>query len=69
LGEVTSVNITSDPTGFSYYDDALFIYELSARVREGRKLSSIMPFGEFANLTNDDLKAIFAFANAAAGRA
>ena len=28
---------------------------------KARKLSSIMPFGEFANLTDDDLKAIFAY--------
>jgi hypothetical protein len=28
---------------------------------KARKLSSIMPFGEFTNLTDDDLKAIFAY--------
>jgi hypothetical protein len=28
---------------------------------QARKLSSIMPFGEFGNLTDDDLKAMFAY--------
>ncbi len=60
-GEVTSPNITSDPTGISYYDDALFIRALRTGYVNARKLSSIMPFGEFANLTNDDLKAILAY--------
>jgi mono/diheme cytochrome c family protein len=60
-GEVTSANITPDTTGISYYDEALFIQALRAGYVKARKLSSIMPFGEFGNLTDDDLKAIFAY--------
>jgi hypothetical protein len=58
---VTSANITQDPSGISYYDDALFIKTLRTGYVGARQLSSIMPFGEFQNLTDDDLKAIFAY--------
>ena len=60
-GEVTSANITPDASGIGYYDEALFHPGHAHRICEGRKLNSIMPFGEFANLTDDDLKAIFAY--------
>lgn len=60
-GEVASANITSDPTGISYYDEAQFIQTLRTGYVKARKLSSIMPFGEFVNLTDNDLKAIFAY--------
>jgi mono/diheme cytochrome c family protein len=60
-GEVTSANITPDPSGISYYDEATFIQVMRTGYVKARKLSSIMPFGEFANLTDDDLKAIFAY--------
>lgn len=60
-GEVTSANITSDPSGIGYYSEAGFITALRAGYVGARKLSSIMPFGEFKNLTDEDLKAIFAF--------
>jgi mono/diheme cytochrome c family protein len=60
-GEVTSANITPDASGISYYDEATFIQVMRTGYVKARKLSSIMPFGEFANLTDDDLKAIFAY--------
>ena len=58
---VTSANITQDPSGISYYDEALFIKALRTGYVGARELSSIMPFGEFQNLNDDDLKAIFAY--------
>jgi hypothetical protein len=58
---VTSANITQDPSGISYYDDALFIKRLRTGYVGARELSSIMPFGEFQNLSDDDLKAMFAY--------
>ena len=58
---VTSANITQDPSGISYYDEALFIKVLRTGYVGARQLSSIMPFGEFQNLNDDDLKAIFAY--------
>jgi len=60
-GDVNSVNITPDPSGISYYDEALFIQTLRTGHVGARKLSSIMPWGYFRNLTDDDLKAIFAY--------
>ena len=60
-GEVNSANITPDPSGISYYDEALFIKTLRTGHVGSRKLSAIMPWGYFRNMTDDDLKAIFAY--------
>ena len=60
-GEVTSLNITPDPSGISYYDEAMFIRTLRTGHVGARKLNSIMPWGYFRNMTDDDLKAIFAY--------
>lgn len=60
-GEVTSANITPDPSGISYYDEALFVKTLRTGQVGARKLNSIMPWGYFRNMTDDDLKAIFAY--------
>jgi mono/diheme cytochrome c family protein len=60
-GEVTSANITLDASGISYYDEATFIEAMRTGYVKARKLSSIMPFGEFTNLNDDDLKAMFAY--------
>ena len=60
-GEATSANITFDPSGIGYYDEATFINALRTGYAGARKLNSIMPFGEFRNLGDEDLKAIYAF--------
>ncbi len=60
-GEVTTANITPDPSGISYYDEALFLQVIRTGYVKARKLNSIMPFGAYKNLTDDDLKAIFAY--------
>jgi mono/diheme cytochrome c family protein len=60
-GEVTTANITPDPSGISYYDEALFVQVIRTGYVKARKLNSIMPFGAYKNLTDDDLKAIFAY--------
>jgi hypothetical protein len=60
-GEATSANITADVSGIGYYDEATFVKVLRTGYVGARKLNSIMPFGEFQNLTDDDLKAIFAY--------
>lgn len=60
-GDATSANITPDASGISYYDEATFIQAMRTGYVKARKLSSIMPFGEFANLNDDDLKAMFAY--------
>jgi len=59
--EVFSRNLTPDPTGIPYYDDALFLEALrKGRVRT-RDLTPIMPWVVFRNMTDDDLRAIHAY--------
>jgi mono/diheme cytochrome c family protein len=60
-GQVTSANITPDPSGISYYDEKLFIEVLRTGHVGARKLNSIMPWDYFRNMTDEDLKAIFAY--------
>lgn len=60
-GKVASANITSDPSGIPYYDEALFVSALRTGYVKARKLTPIMPWHIFRNLTDEDLKAIFAF--------
>jgi mono/diheme cytochrome c family protein len=60
-GELTSANITPDASGISYYDEAMFVKTLRTGQVGARKLNSIMPWGYFRNMTDDDLKAIFAY--------
>lgn len=60
-GEVASANITPDASGISYYDEALFLKVMRTGHVGARKLNSIMPWGYFRNMTDDDLKAIFAY--------
>jgi hypothetical protein len=60
-GQVASANITPDASGISYYDQALFIQTLRTGYVHSRKLSSIMPWHEFRNMTDEDLAAIFAY--------
>ncbi len=60
-GDVTSANITPDASGIGYYSEATFITALRTGYVGARELKSIMPFSDFKNLTDDDLKAIFAY--------
>jgi len=60
-GDVTSANITPDPSGISYYTEATFVTALRTGYVGSRKLNSIMPFGQFKSMTDEDLKAMFAY--------
>ena len=60
-GSVASANITPDPSGIPYYDEALFLNVMRTGQVGARELSPIMPVMVYKNLTDDDLKAIFAF--------
>lgn len=60
-GKVAAANITPDASGISYYDEALFIQTIRTGYVRARKLSAIMPFRVYGNLTEDDLKAMFAY--------
>lgn len=60
-GKVASANITPDPTGIPYYDEALFLQVIHSGYVKARPLSSIMPVMVYSNLTDNDLKAMFAY--------
>jgi len=60
-GSAASANITPDASGIGYYDDVLFLQVMRTGYVRARKLNSIMPFGEFKNMTDDDLKAMFVY--------
>ena len=61
-GVVASANITPNASGISYYDEALFVETLrTGFVKGARKLNPIMPWHVFRNMTDEDLKAIFAY--------
>jgi mono/diheme cytochrome c family protein len=61
---VFSLNITPDPSGISHYDEAMFIQVLHTGRLPGRMLNHIMPFENFRNMTDEDLKDIWAFLKA-----
>ena len=63
-GSVASANLTPDVSGINYYDEALFIRALRTGYVRARELKPIMPYWEFAKMTDDDLKAIFAYLRA-----
>jgi mono/diheme cytochrome c family protein len=58
---VNSINITRDPSGIAHYDESLFVEVIRSGQLSNRTLSHIMPFEFFRNLTDDDLRDIFAF--------
>jgi mono/diheme cytochrome c family protein len=61
LATVTSANLTPDPSGISYYDENLFFQAMRTGKVKARELSAVMPWVAYRNMTDDDLKAIFAY--------
>ena len=60
-GRVASANITPAPSGIPHYDEATFVRTIRTGYAGARKLSQIMPWHAFRNMTDEDLKAIFAY--------
>jgi len=60
-GRVASANLTPDPCGIPYYDENLFVQALRTGYVGARRLSQIMPWATFRNMTDGDLRAIFAY--------
>jgi mono/diheme cytochrome c family protein len=61
-GNAASANLTPDPTGIPYYDDALFIKTMrTGEVGGVRELNSAMPWMVLRNMTDQDLSAILAY--------
>ncbi len=60
-GHLYSANITPAASGIAHYDEALFLQVMKTGNVGGRKLNSIMPWGYTRGMTDDDLKAVYAF--------
>jgi Cytochrome c len=60
-GSAVSANITPDASGIGYYDEALFLQVMRTGYVKARHLDRLMPIEEFKGLTDDDLKAMFAY--------
>ena len=60
-GSVAATNITQDPSGISYYDEQLFLQVMHTGYVKARPLKQIMPWWDFKNFPDDDLKAMFAY--------
>lgn len=60
-GNTVSANITPDASGIAYYDEALFIQVMRTGYVKARKLDPLMPIEQFKGLSDDDLKAMFAY--------
>lgn len=58
---VAATNITPDPSGISYYDEALFLEVMHTGHVKARQLNPVMPWVYLRNMTDDDLKSIFAY--------
>jgi mono/diheme cytochrome c family protein len=60
-GTVASANITPDASGIGYYDETLFLQVLRTGYVKARKLNALMPIDQYKGLSDEDLKAMFAF--------
>jgi mono/diheme cytochrome c family protein len=60
-GNVASANLTPDATGIIYYDEAFFLNVLRTGSVNGQQLNPIMPVMVYKDLSDSDLKAIFAY--------
>jgi len=60
-GNTVSANITPDASGIGYYDEALFLQVMRTGFVKARKLDAIMPVEQYKGMTDEDLKAIFAY--------
>jgi mono/diheme cytochrome c family protein len=60
-GRVASANITPDPSGISYYDEVLFLEMVHTGYVKARKINQVMPWEDYRNFADEDLKAIFAY--------
>lgn len=58
---VMAANITPDSSGVSYYDEDLFIQAIRTGKVKARSLSPIMPWSFYRHMTDEDLKAMFAY--------
>ena len=60
-GDVVSANITPSASGIRYYNEATFVQAMHTGKIGARQLRSSMPWYFYGKMTDDDLKAVFAF--------
>jgi mono/diheme cytochrome c family protein len=60
-GTVMAPNITSDPSGISFYDEDLFVQAIRTGKVKARTLSPIMPWSFYREMTDEDLKAMYSY--------
>ncbi|MFL6231169.1 MAG: c-type cytochrome [Pyrinomonadaceae bacterium] len=58
---IVSPNLTPDASGISYYDEQMFVRALRTGQVGARRLDPEMPWGYFRHMSDEDLKAIFAY--------
>lgn len=58
---VMAANITPDASGISYYDEDLFVQAIRTGKVKARSLSPVMPWIFYENMTDQDLKDLFAY--------
>ena len=58
---VNTANLTPSPNGIPYYTEELFLETLRTGRVHARQLSDVMPWRFFRNMTDEDLKALFAY--------
>jgi mono/diheme cytochrome c family protein len=56
-----AANITPDPSGIGYYDEALFVEVMRTGKVKARELRKPMPWWVYRNMTDEDLKSMFAY--------
>jgi mono/diheme cytochrome c family protein len=61
LEPVASANITPAPSGIPYYTEELFLEVMRTGMVRSRKLHNFMPWRMYGRLTDEDLKAMFAY--------
>ncbi len=60
-GRVSSQNLTPDPSGIPYYDEERFVNTLRTGYVGARELKQIMPWETYRHMTDQDLRAIYAY--------
>lgn len=60
-GTVASANLTPDPSGIPYYDQAMFIKAMRTGAVGTRQLNKTMPWSALGRMTDKDLSAMFAY--------
>jgi mono/diheme cytochrome c family protein len=60
-GRVNSANLTTDASGIPHYTEELFLKVMRTGNTGGREINPVMLWGYFRGMTDEDLKAIYAF--------